>query len=112
MLAYKPIFYESNPNYNVYWYNYPSNSFGFTTNSTIWLDSDRLYSADFFDSDDDDRLSWNMDGTGGMRAGTNLWLYNNFEWKKIIYYKYCAVKPIIIDKFNNNLYENGFAFEL
>ena len=84
--AYKPS-WNANPSYNVYWYNYPTQSFGFAGSSIIDLNT-----ADLADSstnyDDNTRLSWFLDQSmwGGYRAGTNILGYTNSVWRKVIYY--------------------------
>ena len=81
-IAYKPTL----NGYNVYWYNYPSNSFGFAPNSTI-----NLNSADIVNryGNQDNRLSWHLTTGGGWRAGKYTELNSDATWHKIIYYKYC-----------------------
>ena len=81
--AYKPSWYSG---YNVFWYYYPGNSFGFSPVETI-----NLNSADTSTSDDSDRLSWHFGQTvGGYRAGSNIALNSDTTWRKIVYYKQCV----------------------
>ena len=72
--AYKPS-WDDYPSYNVFWYNYPSKSFGFAQKSKI----DLWFQADYHNFDNNERLSWELDTySPGFRAG-NLYLYTDLR---------------------------------
>eukprot|EP01084_Bolivina_argentea_P124179 220052_1 len=114
--AYKPVpFSNENPSYNVYWYNYPSKSFGFSPDSYIRIKSTNFISGygcvrapcDCWDPSRTsgngqdpyryadgrdclagyDRLSWITNQVAGGRAGS-FW-GRSTSWYKVVYYKYC-----------------------
>ena len=88
--AYLPSWHEG---YNVYWYYYPGQSFGYAPIATVILDS-----ADVYDFSDIQRLSWHTHfgadrgsfRVGGYRAGDIIGLNDDTVWRKVVYYKACS----------------------
>ena len=65
------------------WYLLSNKSFGFANDSTVNLDS-----CDFGEGSADcqSRLCWHLDqGKGGYRAGCNVSLNNDPNWRKVLY---------------------------
>jgi len=66
----------------VYWYLRDGRAFGFAPNASI-----NLSSADITTSEESERLSWLVDvGHGGWRAGATKHLYEDSNWRKLLYY--------------------------
>jgi hypothetical protein len=74
-------------NDGVYWYNTPSYSIGFASNSYI-----NQNAADRYAVESDQRLSWHLDrNIGGWRVGSESELNNNTR-----YYKIALISPFTI----------------
>jgi hypothetical protein len=81
----QPTYYKTQTTldpYGVHWYNYGSNSFGFSLHSSISLNS-----ADTEISVCNYRLSWHMQGSGGYRAGCNT--DPDASYRKMVLYGAC-----------------------
>ena len=75
---------------SVFWYRWPSHSFGFSSDPNLWLwAADAGIKQRGFEERSEDRLSWNLDlrSTGGWRAGRVIDLGNSREWEKRLYYR-------------------------
>ena len=81
-IAYRPSGLDEATNYTVYWYNVPGYSFGFSSIDGIYLNP-----GDLAVWKSKSRLSWNLDESGGYRAGDTITA--NDAWHKLILYKYC-----------------------
>lgn len=81
-VAFKPSYPDGDSNYSVFWYNVPGYSFGFSSIHQIMLDP-----GDKAVWNSKSRLSWNLDESGGFRAGTVI--TTSDLWHKVILYKYC-----------------------
>lgn len=73
---------------NLYWYNVSGQSFGFTATAGIHLTSADTNGTGLFGGTSDDglnalRLSWH-DGSGGWRAGSQIWLNSGDEYRKVV----------------------------
>ena len=62
-----------------YWYYTPGNSTGFSPNSTVYQ-----FNADSFDRSNNQRVSWDLDDSGGWRLGSLINLDNNTRYYKVI----------------------------
>ena len=101
--------------YNVYWYNYYGQSIGFSSSSDISLTEpfggdteDKIYGTT-----QNERLSFSLSPFfGGYRAGIYYDLRNNYEWRKVIFYKKCTESTVIQpDIMDGNCYMNNIVHE-
>eukprot|EP01083_Nonionella_stella_P009781 28030_1 len=102
--AYKPLIFSNDSNYKVYWYNYPLHSFGFAPSEHV-----RLNAADMWDANNEDRLSWRMDGNrAGFRAGSYELMFSQYkqEWHKLVLYKHCT--DVLTNDTMSQYYETGY----
>ena len=106
-------FNQQGTSYDVYWYNYYEQAIGFSPTKDVLLTEN--FGGDDYDklsgSTRNNRLSFSLhDDWDGYRAGVYTDLINNYEWRKVVYYKECPTSftPQPLD---GNCYMNSIVHE-